>query len=75
MDLQQILNTIGLTIGIIGAFAVFINSPKVNSSLIAHSDEETNRRAKIDRRKNKYAKYGILLIAIGFAFQLTAVFF
>lgn len=73
MDLQQILNAIGLTAGIVGAFIVFINSPKVESFIMLHSDEEINRLIEEDKRKNQHANYGVFLIGIGFVFQLIAV--
>lgn len=75
MDIQQIFNAAGLNVGIVGAFTVFFNSPKIKSGQTVHSDEEVNRRVKIDRRKNRYARYGMLLVALGFIFQLAAILF
>lgn len=74
MDLQQILNTIGLIVGTIGAFTVFFNSPKVKSDVLLHSREEINRLVEKDKRNNQYARYGVFFIGIGFVLQLIATF-
>lgn len=72
MDYGQVFNILGLSVGIIGAFMVFINSPQIKNSVIIHSDEEINRLHQVDKRKNKLAKFGMLLVTAAFIFQLIA---
>jgi uncharacterized protein YjeT (DUF2065 family) len=73
MDLSKILSITGLALSLIGTVIVFIYSPKVNSVLLIHTDEETNRRAKKDKRKNKLGRLGLLLIVIGVILQFVTV--
>jgi hypothetical protein len=72
VDYGQVFNILGLSVGIIGAFMVFINSPQIKNSVIIHSDEEINRLHQVDKRKNKLAKFGMLLVTAAFIFQLIA---
>jgi uncharacterized protein YjeT (DUF2065 family) len=73
MDLSKTLNIAGLVLSLIGTVIVFYCSPKANSITLIHTDEETNRRAKKDNLKNKFSRFGLLLIVIGVAFQFVTV--
>jgi hypothetical protein len=74
MCLLKIINITGLAFGFIGAFLVFINTPKIKSLTILHQREEIERLAKKDKFRNNMGKLGMFLIFLGFGFQLLANF-
>jgi len=71
-ELSTILTNIGLSLDIIGALMIFFGSPKISFATILHSDEENIRLGKIANRKNKLAKFGALILFVGFVMQFIA---
>ena len=74
MDLIQVFNVTGLIIGGLGALFVFINSPKIESNTYIYRRDELKELTKKDKRKNNIGRFGMLMVAIGFALQLVAQF-
>jgi hypothetical protein len=74
MNLQNIFNLIGLIVNMAGAYLMYRNAPPVNSQTVLYRREEMQQIVKRDRFKNKMSRYGMLLLFIGFLFQLIAFF-
>lgn len=74
MNLQNIFNLIGLVISMVGAYLMYRNAPPVNSQTFLYCDEEMEQIIKKDKFKNNMSRYGMLLLFIGFLFQLVAFF-
>lgn len=74
MTIQNIFNLIGLIINMVGAYLMYRNAPPVNSQTFLYRDEEMKQIIKRDQFKNKMSRYGMLLLFIGFLFQLIAFF-
>ena len=70
MSLTSLLTNTGLILGIIGALMIFFSSPKVSYSITIHKDEEYKNLSEKANHKNKLAKFGALILFIGFLFQL-----
>ncbi len=74
MTLQNILNVTGLVIGMAGSYLMYHFSSKVDSGTWLYQREELEELKKKDAYKNKMVRFGMLLLAIGFIFQLAALF-
>jgi hypothetical protein len=74
MAIQNILNVTGLSVGMIGAYLMFYFTPKADSGTWLYQREELEELRKKDAYKNKMVRFGMLLLAIGFVFQLAALF-
>ena len=74
MNLQNIFNLTGLVINMVGAYLMYRNAPPVNSQTFLYRDEEMKEKIKKDKHKNKMSHNGMLLLFIGFLFQLIAFF-
>jgi uncharacterized membrane-anchored protein YhcB (DUF1043 family) len=73
MTTQNILNLIGLIVGMIGAYLMYHFTPKADSATWLYQDKELEELKKRDAYKNKMVRFGMLLLSIGFVFQLTAL--
>lgn len=74
MTLQYILNLTGLIINMTGAYVMYKNAPVVNSQTSLYQDDELKKIIKNDKHKNKMSRNGMLLLFVGFLFQLVAFF-
>jgi len=74
MKLQNIFNLAGLIINMVGAYLMYRNAPPVNSQTFLYRDEEMQQIIKRDKFKNKMSRYGMLMLFVGFLFQLIAFF-
>jgi len=74
MTLQNIFNLTGLIINMVGAYLMYRNAPPVNSQIFFYQERELEQMAKRDKQKNKMSRYGMLLLFVGFLFQLVAFF-
>lgn len=74
MNLQNIFNLTGLIINMVGAYLMYRNAPPVNSQTFLYRREETEGLIKKDKQKNKMSRYGMLMLFVGFLFQLIAFF-
>jgi len=74
MTVQNIINVTGLVVGMIGAYLMFYFTPKADSGTWLYQEEELEELKKKDAYKNKMVRLGMLLLAIGFVFQLVALF-
>ncbi len=74
MNLQNIFNLIGLVINMVGAYLMYRNAPPVNSQTFLYKREEMQQIVKRDKQKNKMSRYGMLMLFVGFLFQLIAFF-
>ncbi|MEO7049685.1 MAG: hypothetical protein ABI091_30560 [Ferruginibacter sp.] len=75
MNVSKILNIIGFIISMLGSFLMFYYSSKVESRLFIYSKEESKIKHQKDVFKNKMMRFGIILLFIGFCFQLISIFF
>ena len=73
MTAQNILNVSGLVTGMAGSFIMYHFSSKVSSQVVLFRREEAQQLHKKDVFKNKMIRSGMLLLFIGFAFQLAAL--
>ena len=74
MTIQNILNMAGLVINMIGAFMMYHYAPKIDSATWLYQREELAQIKKRDAVKNKMARRGMLLLFVGFIFQIAAFF-
>jgi len=73
MTIQNILNITGLSVGMIGGYLMFHFSPKSDSGTWLYQREELKALQKKDDYKNKMVRFGMLLLSVGFVFQLVAL--
>lgn len=73
MSYYKILNIVGLVISMLGTFLMFYYSPKVESRFFLYQDQEYKAMHKKDNRKNKKIRFGMLLLFMGFLFQLISI--
>ena len=67
------MNIIGLVLSILGSFFMFYFSSKVESRIFLYQQEENKARHKKDLKKNRMIRFGMLLLLVGFLFQLCAI--
>lgn len=72
MSTATVVNSAGLIIDIIGALMIFLNSPKLEA--MSWIGDYSEKEFKETNRKNKIARFGMIVIAIGFALQLVSNF-
>jgi hypothetical protein len=73
MTLQNILNLVALFINMIGAFMMYHYTPKISSGIFLYQEEQLLEKQKKDAYKNNMVRLGMLLLFIGFLFQLVAL--
>ena len=75
MDASNYLNIIGLALDVSGACLVFFNSPKTTYQTHMYQSSEIPELVKKADKQNNLAKFGFLLLFIGFMIQLISNFF
>lgn len=65
----------GLAAGMVGAFLMYHFTPKADSGTWLYQEAELKERKKKDAYKNKMVRNGMLLLFVGFLFQLSALLF
>jgi hypothetical protein len=73
MTTQNIFNLIGLVTGMSGAYLMYHFTPKISSGTFLYQEAELREKEKKDAYKNKMVRNGMLLLFIGFIFQLIAL--
>ena len=73
MTTQNVLNLIGLTLGMAGAYLMYNFTPKISSGTFLYQEAELREKEKKDANKNKMVRNGMLLLFIGFIFQTVAL--
>lgn len=68
--LSTVINCAGLVVDITGAALVFFNSPPVSYTTYLFNKEEGQQMQKKANKRNTNAKYGFVLLALGFILQL-----
>lgn len=71
----QVLTATGLLIDLCGAVLIFFNSPKMSYKTILYNDHQLDRLQKKADRMHLLARFGMILLVIGFGMQLTSNFF
>jgi hypothetical protein len=72
MSAATLVNSAGLIIDIIGALMIFLNSPKLEA--MSWIGEYSEKEFKETNRKNKFARWGMIVISVGFTLQLISNF-
>lgn len=70
----KILNIIGLLLGMIGSFLMFINTPKISFRTIVYQKAERPIIEAKEKLMNQKLRAGMILLFIGFLLQLIALF-
>ena len=75
MDIKTIVNSIGITLTIIGVYVVFVKSP-INKFKIdgGTCDTDFNKIEKNTDKKNLWLKIGVYIIILGSFLQLISNF-
>lgn len=73
MSATNILNFMGLLLNMAGAYLMYYYSAKVSSKVILYTRAESDSMHKKDLHKNKMIRLGMLLLFIGFIFQMIAL--
>lgn len=71
--MQNILNLLGLILGMIGSFMMYYFTPKVNSQLYLYRESEMNKLREKDVHRNKMIRLGMFLLFVGFVSQAIAL--
>lgn len=70
---MKTLSILGLCIDIIGAFLIYLNSPKVRFGTYLYNQEELTKLEKKAARMHHFTQLGALLLAVGFLLQIVAI--
>jgi uncharacterized protein YxeA len=70
---MKALSILGLCIDIIGAFFIYLNSPKVSFETYLYNQEELTELEKKATRMHRMTQLGALLLVLGFALQILAI--
>lgn len=73
MNLSFAINILSVCLNMTGTLLMFWNTPKVNSGTYIYDHEELIEIHKQDERKNKFTRFGMLLLFGGFLLQLVAL--
>ena len=74
MELNKLLNIIGLITNTLGAFLMFYYTPKVDSNTYLYNEDEQPEINGNDGSRNKWIRNGMIMLFIGFIIQLIALF-
>jgi hypothetical protein len=67
------LSILGLCIDIIGAFFIYLNSPKVRFGTYLYNQAELTELEKKATRMHRMTQLGALLLVLGFTLQILAI--
>jgi len=73
MVIQSLLNVMGLSLNMVGAYFMFHYSAKVESGTFIYTDAELKQMRQKDKFKNSMVRTGVFLIFIGFICQLASL--
>ena len=73
MVAATILNSIGLSINVLGGLMMFWGTPRVTSDVWIYTDAEQKALFKKDKLKNQVIKLGFVLLSLGTVTQLVAL--
>lgn len=83
MDISSFLIITGLLLDIIGIVILYFNGPPIspilpNGSELLWTDdgpEIQKQKAKLAKKKIKLSQYGLIVIFLGFIYQIVGVFY
>jgi len=70
---MKALSILGLSIDIIGAFLIYLNSPKVRFGTYLYNQTELTELEKKATKMHRLTQIGALLLVLGFSFQMIAI--
>ena len=73
--MEKYLNIIGLIINMAGSFMVYYHTPKIGFRTILYNKKEVEEKEEATKNSNQKIAQGMLILFIGFFFQLIALMF